>query len=142
MNTRALAVSLLAAVLIAGCGKGANKDALVGNWTGSAGMTYSAMQKDAAGENEQSRFLASQEMESKTIKLELKADGTAVFTNERIVNGTWTLEGDTVKLVLPAPNTGEEGKWFAGTYLLKLEGDAYMEGDDPNVEGYELRFKR
>ncbi len=133
----------LAALLLlsVGCGGGASKDALVGNWSGTAGMSYEAMQKDAAGDNEQSRFLAAQEMESKTIKLELKADGTATFVNERTVEATWSLEGDTVKLVLPA-QPGEEGKWFSGTYLLKLKGEAEMSGPDPNVEGFTLIFRR
>ena len=137
-----LALTLMLLSSLFGCGGGVKKDDLVGDWSGTAVMSYEAMQKDAGGDNEQSRFLAAQEGEFKTIKLTLNADGTAVFVNERTVNGTWTLAGDTVTLELPLDAGTEEGKWFGGRYLLKLDGKEYMEGNDPSVEGFKVKFKR
>jgi hypothetical protein len=126
-----------------GCGGGAiNKDDLVGHWLGEAGMTYAAMQRDAGGDNEQSRFLAAQEMEKKFVKLELKADGTAVFENERILDCTWTIEGETVVLKLPDAPAGGEGKVFSGTYRFEMIEEGVMKADDPNVDEYFLRFKK
>jgi hypothetical protein len=123
-----------------GCGGGVSDSDVVGTWTGSAGMTYEAMQNDASGESEQATFLADQEGTGKTIKLELQEGGKAVFTLDGPIEGDWSLSGDTVRLTLPARKSGDGGAAFSGAYALKLEGKAKMSGPDPNVSGYKLTF--
>lgn len=129
-------------LLLVGCGGGASESDLVGSWTGKAGMTYEAMQKDASGESEQSEFLAAQEGSDKTLTLDLQAGGRAVFTNDQPIEGTWKLEGDTVVLTLPERQSPSGGPAFSGTYRLKLEGKDTFSGPDPQVEGYSLTFSR
>jgi hypothetical protein len=129
-------------LLLAGCSGGASESDLVGPWTGKAGMTYEAMQKDASGESEQAEFLAAQEGSGKTITLDLQAGGKAVFTNDQPIEGTWKLEGDTVVLTLPERQSPSGGPAFSGTYRLKLKGKDTLSGPDPQVEGFSLTFSR
>jgi hypothetical protein len=123
-----------------GCGGGASESDMVGTWTGSAGMTYEAMQNDASGESEQATFLADQEGMGKAIKLELQSGGKAVFTLDGPIEGTWSLSDGAVELTLPARKSVDGGPAFSGTYSLKLEGKGKLTGPDPNVSGYKLTF--
>jgi hypothetical protein len=129
------------AVAVVGCGGGVKEPDLVGTWTGKAGMTYEAMQNDASGESEQAEFLAAQEGQGKTLKLELKEDGKATFTNDQPIEGTWSLSGDALTLVLPTKQ-GATAPAFGGTYTFSVKGKGEMEGPDPAVKGYTLHFTK
>ena len=137
---RALLLSPL--FLLAACGGGPKESDLIGIWKGSAGMTYEAMQNDASGESEQSMFLADQEGTGKSIKLELREGGKAVFTLNEPINATWSLSADTVALTLPARQSVDGGPAFAGTYKLKIASPGEMSGPDPTVKGYSLTFRK
>lgn len=115
---------------------------MVGTWTGRAEMTYEAMQNDASGESEQATFLADQVGENKSIKLDLQAGGKAVFTLDAPIDGTWSFEGDTVSLTLPARQSASGGPAFSGTYLLKIVGLGEISGPDPSVKGYSVTFRK
>ena len=69
------------------------------------------------------------------------ADPPASWDNERILDCTWTVEGENVVLKLPEAPGGGEGKVFSGTYRFEMIEEGVMKGDDPNVDEYFLRFK-
>lgn len=130
------------AIAIVGCGGGVKDSDLVGTWTGKAGMTYEAMQNDASGESEQAEFLAAQEGQSKTLKLELMEGGKATFTNDQPIEGTWSLSGDTLTITLPLRGSESGAPKFGGTYTLTVKDKGRMEGPDPSVNGYTLHFTK
>ena len=135
-------IVLASLLVLVGCAKGVSDSDLVGTWIGKAGMTYEAMQNDASGESEQAEFLAAQEGQSKTLKLELMEGGKATFTNDQPIEGTWSLSGDTLTLTLPLRGSESGAPKFGGTYTLTVKDKGKMEGRDPNVNGYTLHFTK
>lgn len=139
----------MAAGLVAGCGSGVSEADLVGNWKGKIGMTYKAMQQDAAGETDQAQMYADQMMQGEGIALTLQSDGTAELTMKREVQGTWTLDGSIVTLVLDQDQVEQmlgqaaQGRQVENTYRFEVtEGGKRMEAPDPNVEGLTLKFDK
>lgn len=128
--------------MLAGCAAAVDQSQLVGTWEGSAGMTYKTMQENADGGSEQATFIAEQESNGRTLSLELKADGTAIFSYNEPVEGTWSLSDGVVTLVLPKRTTSAGGPGFGGTYLLKVEGAGTLTGPDPNMEGVPVTFSK
>ena len=134
--------AFVALALLAGCGSGVERSQLVGTWSGSAGMTYKTMQENADGSSEQATFIAEQVSEGKTLSLELKEDGAALFTYKEPIEGTWSLADGVVTLILPKRTTPDGGPGFGGTYRLKVEDQGKMAGPDPNLEGVPLTFTK
>ena len=132
----------VALALLAGCGPGVDRSQMVGTWTGSAGMTYQTMQENADGSSEQATFVAEQVSEGKSLSLELKADGSALFEYQEPIEGSWSLADGVVTLVLPKRTTSDGGPGFGGTYRLKVEDAGRMAGPDPNLEGVPLTFTK
>lgn len=100
-------------------------------------MSYKTLANEVEDDNEQSAFKSEQESLGKRLSLELREDGTLTFIAISTIEGTWSLDGSTVVMELPAAK-----KTFTGTYRLELEGDNKMSGKDPRIEGVTLKFNR
>ena len=108
-----LPIALVAAALIAGCGK--PEDKFVGKWNGKVELPQAAIDMIKAFTPEAERGKVEQDIKDTKIELDLKKDRTYTITTTASgktdsQNGTWTLDKEGKTVTLSAPKLSEDAK--------------------------------